>query len=461
MLKSCRNPWATHKGPPFPCTDPECNPGFDRADQLEQHICQRFVKAVHKARDSTLIVSGSQAHHDRSLQAASIFNTEHSFIPNPPPRGFPYGLVATSPGLFDVPLLFPDDSSNNSAFSTPNISPPREDHIPATSLHAVKPSHDDGFGLDSASSYLERLLYPEYYVDTQNSSIHCDAHDDCNSISSPSYAEKPTCDDMPVDSALEDDTLVPVLPTLQESGHGSLGSPEVPQTQTTVSGCVEGTRDVSSHQKTKSSNATNASPGPLYHNGSPVLKTPSLYDPSQSSTSPDTEILTIGDSDFSATPSTDSTNSGSGTPVKAESPYSEPPTSSILGEKGIRMLDELGGLFAKTIFQRFGFRQCLGAAQSENCGQGAGATGGQDHGQGSGQSGQTAKRKRGDDADDQGSASGNGQGGKDPSQKRTKMEASVRQKIACPYMKRYPVEFSTWRTCPGPGFDGMHRMKYV
>lgn len=111
---------------------------------------------------------------------------------------------------------------------------------------------------------------------------------------------------------------------------------------------------------------------------------------------PRQKILTIDESDSSATPSIDSINSGFGTPVKAESPYSEPPTTSLLGEKGVRISNELGGLFAKTIFQRFGFRQCLGASQSENCGQNAGTTVDQGHDQSSGRSSQTAKRQRDD-----------------------------------------------------------------
>ncbi|KAF4871419.1 hypothetical protein CGCSCA1_v009620 [Colletotrichum siamense] len=44
----------------------------------------------------------------------------------------------------------------------------------------------------------------------------------------------------------------------------------------------------------------------------------------------------------------------------------------------------------------------------------------------------------------------------EPEAKRRKTE---KLKIACPYMKRYPTEFCSWRTCVGPGFDGMNRMK--
>jgi hypothetical protein len=54
----------------------------------------------------------------------------------------------------------------------------------------------------------------------------------------------------------------------------------------------------------------------------------------------------------------------------------------------------------------------------------------------------------GDESDDEASRS-----------KRVKIDGSENTKISCPFMKRNPLEFSTWRTCIGPGFDGMHRVK--
>ncbi|KAF6822084.1 hypothetical protein CMUS01_11222 [Colletotrichum musicola] len=33
------------------------------------------------------------------------------------------------------------------------------------------------------------------------------------------------------------------------------------------------------------------------------------------------------------------------------------------------------------------------------------------------------------------------------------------RKIACPFMKRHPARFRAWRTCFGPGFDGMNRLR--
>lgn len=53
---------------------------------------------------------------------------------------------------------------------------------------------------------------------------------------------------------------------------------------------------------------------------------------------------------------------------------------------------------------------------------------------------------------------------KTPESKRRKIAEAGKPKIACPFMKHSPTEFSDvskWRTCIGPGFDGMNRMKYV
>ncbi|KAF3806804.1 hypothetical protein GCG54_00007053 [Colletotrichum gloeosporioides] len=51
---------------------------------------------------------------------------------------------------------------------------------------------------------------------------------------------------------------------------------------------------------------------------------------------------------------------------------------------------------------------------------------------------------------------------KTPGSKRRKIAEADKPKIACPFMKHSPTEFSDvskWRTCIGPGFDGMNRMK--
>lgn len=35
------------------------------------------------------------------------------------------------------------------------------------------------------------------------------------------------------------------------------------------------------------------------------------------------------------------------------------------------------------------------------------------------------------------------------------------RKLACPYYKHEPSKYQTWRSCPGPGWDTVHRLKYV
>lgn len=67
------------------------------------------------------------------------------------------------------------------------------------------------------------------------------------------------------------------------------------------------------------------------------------------------------------------------------------------------------------------------------------------------------RRKRRQEEDD--GAPGDGPGDGDPGSKRRKEDSASKPKIACPFMKRSPTSFSTWRTCVGPGFDGLHRMK--
>ncbi|KAF7527698.1 hypothetical protein G7054_g10389 [Neopestalotiopsis clavispora] len=83
-----------------------------------------------------------------------------------------------------------------------------------------------------------------------------------------------------------------------------------------------------------------------------------------------------------------------------------------------------------------------------------------DHGRHDGRAVSSQKRRRHDkDTDDRDDIFACDREGSGISDKRIKTSSSSKQRIACPYMKRYPAEFSTWRTCPGPGFDGMNRMK--
>jgi ribosome modulation factor len=39
--------------------------------------------------------------------------------------------------------------------------------------------------------------------------------------------------------------------------------------------------------------------------------------------------------------------------------------------------------------------------------------------------------------------------------------ANGNRKFACPYFKRNPKKYRKWTSCPGPGWDEVHRVKYA
>lgn len=39
--------------------------------------------------------------------------------------------------------------------------------------------------------------------------------------------------------------------------------------------------------------------------------------------------------------------------------------------------------------------------------------------------------------------------------------ADTTKRLACPYYKRNPRKYCTWTSCPGPGWDEIHRVKFV
>lgn len=49
----------------------------------------------------------------------------------------------------------------------------------------------------------------------------------------------------------------------------------------------------------------------------------------------------------------------------------------------------------------------------------------------------------------------------DGRRKRLKGQANSGRKFACPFFKRNPRKFSKWTSCPGPGWDEVHRVKYA
>ncbi|KAF5008479.1 hypothetical protein FDECE_5238 [Fusarium decemcellulare] len=75
-------------------------------------------------------------------------------------------------------------------------------------------------------------------------------------------------------------------------------------------------------------------------------------------------------------------------------------------------------------------------------------------------SNQCGGQLRGDDEGEGSEAPDDGDGDHRPVKKRlTEKGAQPKQKIACPFRKRFPEQYSTEKTCMGPGFSGIHRMK--
>ncbi|KAK1856541.1 hypothetical protein CCHR01_00720, partial [Colletotrichum chrysophilum] len=122
-------------------------------------------------------------------------------------------------------------------------------------------------------------------------------------------------------------------------------------------------------------------------------------------------------------------------------------------------LARLTSLFGRFIDLRLGVRQQAGDRTSpsgqslrkaQNSNEGSRATARHTVGHGN----KRSRQVNPDDGDDSGEDPVD-----NPRMKRPKFETTDKPKIACPFMKNSPTEYSTWRTCVGPGFDGMHRTK--
>jgi hypothetical protein len=70
-------------------------------------------------------------------------------------------------------------------------------------------------------------------------------------------------------------------------------------------------------------------------------------------------------------------------------------------------------------------------------------------------------RKRGLDGNDSPSAGGGNGGDGEPNKRRKIKEPSDRSnhKYACPFFKRDPEKYKNYRSCPGPGWETVHRLK--
>lgn len=134
-------------------------------------------------------------------------------------------------------------------------------------------------------------------------------------------------------------------------------------------------------------------------------------------------------------------------------------TTAVLGNRGNELFDNITTFFEKLIDSKL--RRCQETGDGSRTSQGSPSSGeGVYTAGGNTQGGRNGKRARTVGDSDPGKQDDD-QDGEDQRNKRTKTGEPRKQRIACPFAKRYPAEFSARRYCSAPpGFDGIHRMKY-
>ncbi|KAI1114786.1 hypothetical protein F5Y14DRAFT_153054 [Nemania sp. NC0429] len=138
-----------------------------------------------------------------------------------------------------------------------------------------------------------------------------------------------------------------------------------------------------------------------------------------------------------------------------ETPFVPPP-----GSKAHGIVEKLQAYFGKLIDSQLGVVKNAGSPTSHGTGSSNPPAPCQSYG-GEGNQSSRNKRSRWDENgnDDDSKAPDDQREDGNQRRKRQRAENSSKKRIACPFLKRFPAQFSTWRTCGGPGFDGMHRMK--
>ncbi|RYP46969.1 hypothetical protein DL768_006892 [Monosporascus sp. mg162] len=132
----------------------------------------------------------------------------------------------------------------------------------------------------------------------------------------------------------------------------------------------------------------------------------------------------------------------------------------ILGHRGQRLERDIICFFERLVDTQMGIVQHYGAQQSRQSSRDVGSTREESSSNPTrNSSGSGGKRSISNDRDDGDNTGGNGRGNAGRNGKAPRLDEPAHQKIACPFMKRHPVEFSTWRTCLGPGFSDINRMK--
>ncbi|KAF6832900.1 hypothetical protein CPLU01_05849 [Colletotrichum plurivorum] len=171
----------------------------------------------------------------------------------------------------------------------------------------------------------------------------------------------------------------------------------------------------------------------------------------------ETEAETIATAQKDVSPDELSTSESS--PTESSRMTDDDFYSVVLSNERIRGLnDGLLQIFGQFIDSRLGIRTAPQHGSGSSSGQGPSDFDGINLHNNNARDGinNNKRRRRGNDDDE---ASGGGAGGNWLGPRGCKEDPVAKQKIACPFMKRSPEEFSTWRTCVGPGFDGLHRMK--
>ncbi|RYP70381.1 hypothetical protein DL771_005502 [Monosporascus sp. 5C6A] len=132
----------------------------------------------------------------------------------------------------------------------------------------------------------------------------------------------------------------------------------------------------------------------------------------------------------------------------------------ILGQRGQRLEQDILCFFERLVDKQMGIVQHQGGQQSRQSPRDIGSTREESSSNPTcSSSGSSRKRGISNGRDDEDNTGGDDRGNAGRNRKVPRLGEPAQQKIACPFMKRHPVEFSTWRTCLGPGFSDINRMK--
>ncbi|KAI1318472.1 hypothetical protein F5Y16DRAFT_406307 [Xylariaceae sp. FL0255] len=136
------------------------------------------------------------------------------------------------------------------------------------------------------------------------------------------------------------------------------------------------------------------------------------------------------------------------------------PFLPLPGSKANGIVEKLQAYFGKLIDSQFGIIQHISGQKCHGTGSSNTPAPCQPY-VGDGNQSLSSKRGRRSEygGNDGSEAPGDQDGDQNQRGKRRKVEDSSKKRIACPFVKRYPAQFSTWRTCGGPGFDGINRMR--